>query len=83
MIRGNEKNFTNYFFATSSNHLLKSKAIVTWYNSSNKKQIINYISKLKWGNLHLKEIDVNPPKNMFHQYYHKDKYLIPKLVYNY
>jgi hypothetical protein len=78
----NDINFTNYFFPTIK-PFLKSKAIVTWYNNSNKEQIINYISKLKWGNLHLKEIDVNPPKNMFHQYYHKDKYLIPKLVYNY
>ena len=76
-----EKNFHHFFAKVQT--LLKSKGIVTYYNAEVKESLEFDINKFKWCDLSIKEIKVNPPKNMNCQYYYRDTYLIPKLVYNY
>ena len=76
-----EKNFHHFFAKVQT--LLKSKGIVTYYNAEVKESLEFNINKFKWCDLSIKEIKVNPPKNMNCQYYYRDTYLIPKLVYNY
>ena len=76
-----EKNW-DYFF-TKIQTSLKFKGIITFYNSDSKELTKINTHQFKECNLSVKEIKVNPPKNMNCQYYYKDTYCVPKLVYNY
>ena len=74
-----EENF-HHFFSKIQNSL-KPKGIVTWYNSETDVSLKHNCNNLKWGNLSLKKIKVNPPiKNMKYKYYDRNIYFVPKLA---
>jgi len=59
---------------------LNKNGIVTWYNPNNKDTVEYNYNNLKWGTLIIKEINVNPPKNMQYKYFSKKIYCVPKLI---
>jgi spermidine synthase len=74
-----EKNWHHFLNKIKNN--LNPKGIVTWYNADTEESLKHNCSNLKWGNLTIKTIKVNPPiKDMKYQYYDRDIYHIPKLV---
>ena len=74
-----EKNWSHFLNKIKNN--LNPKGIVTWYNADAEESLKHNCSNLKWGNLTIKTIKVNPPiKDMKYQYYDRDIYHIPKLV---
>ena len=52
----------------------------TVLGSNNKDVVEHNYNNLKWGTLTIKEINVNPPKDMQYKYFNQKKYYVPKLV---
>lgn len=73
-----EKNW--HYFLPKIKSLLNKNSIVTWYNPDNKDVVEHNCNNLKWGTLTIKEINVNPPKDMQYKYFNQKKYYVPKLI---
>jgi len=73
-----EKNW--HYFLPKIKSSLNKNGIVTWYNPDTKDVIEHNCNNLKWGTLIIKEINVNPPKDMQYKYFSKKIYCVPKLI---